>query len=532
MLIDARSVPTGTVIETEVCIVGAGAAGIALAREFISSGFRVALLESGDTVLQKATQELYAGSIIGRRYYDPKDTSLRLRYFGGTTNEWGGLCPVLDPLDFEMREGVKYSGWPFSRMYLEPWYQRAQAVVQLGPSGYALSDWGIAPADVPEPFNGPHFICQVMQWSSPPTRFAPVYGSELRQASRLTVYLNANALHLDTSDSDNNVEQLSVGVLPDGRFTVRARIYVLATGGIENARLLLLSGKDGGNGLGNDHDLVGRFFMCHIEYMGGVIALANPDMDFKFDTGVGGAWYNRFGVPRMFQTYISLSEDSRRKLKLPNLRIRFLKPSNDWASQLGDVMQDLRSVMRDIWANQHEDVVRDLRSMMHDGYEITTNIERRARFGAGALVALCTSEQMPNPDSRIGLGRDTDAFGLRKVTIDWELTTQDKRGMTEGHRLFGAELGRVGLGRFWSSIPDGDNNWPDRMYGDQHNIGTTRMHRDPRFGVVDENCRVHGVANLYVAGSSVFPTEGIANSTFTIIAMALRLADHIKERLG
>jgi choline dehydrogenase-like flavoprotein len=537
MLIDARSVPTGTVIETEVCIVGAGAAGITLAREFISSGFRVALLESGDTVLQKATQELYAGSNIGRRYYDPKDTNLRLRYFGGTTNVWGGLCPVLDPLDFEIREGVKYSGWPFSRTYLEPWYQRAQAVVQLGPSGYALSDWGIAPADVPEPFNGPHFICQVMQLSSPPTRFAPVYESELRQASRLTVYLNANALHFDTSDSDNNVEQLSVGVLPDGRFTIRARIYVLATGGIENARLLQLSGKDGGNGLGNDHDLVGRFFMCHIEYEGGVVALANPDMDFKFYTGVGGASYNRFGIPRMFQSYVCLSEDSRRKLELPNLRIRFMKPSNDWTSQLGDVLEDLRSVMRDVFAkpdgtNQRGDVARDLRSAIHDIYEVTASIERKVRFGEGALLLLCTSEQMPNPDSRIELGRETDAFGLRKVAIDWQPTTQDKRGAAAGLRLFGAELGRVGFGRFWSSMPDGDTNWPNRMYGDVHNIGTTRMHRDPRSGVVDENCRVHGVGNLYVAGSSVFPTEGIANSTFTIVALALRLADHIKGRLA
>jgi choline dehydrogenase-like flavoprotein len=138
---------------------------------------------------------------------------------------------------------------------------------------------------------------------------------------------------------------------------------------------------------------------------------------------------------------------------------------------------------------------------------------------------------MPNPDSRIGLGGDTDAFGLRKVTIDWQLTADDKRGMAAGHRLFGAELGRVGFGRFRSSVSDDEVSWPEDMYGDEHNIGTTRMHRDPRLGVVDENCRVHGVANLYVAGSSLFPTEGAANPTLTIVALALRLADHIKERL-
>ena len=538
MLLDARSVPTGTVIETEVCIVGTGAAGITLAREFTNSGFRVALLESGSTVLQEATQDLYAGSNIGRRYFDPKDTSLRVRYFGGTTNYWGGLCPVLDPLDFEMREGVPYSGWPFSRPYLEPWYRRAQEVLQLGPYGYALSDWGIAPSDIPQPFNGPHFVCQVLQLS-PPTRFGPVYGPELRQASRLTVYLNANALRFDTGDSDGNVQQLSVGVLPDGRFTVRARIYVLATGGIENARLLLLSGKDGGNGLGNDHDLVGRFFMCHLEYPGGIIALANPDMNFKFNTGLSGASYNRFGVPRRFVSYVCLSEDSRRKLRLPHLRFMFTRLIDE-TNEGGDFLQDLQSVMRDVFTkpsiddrtNQRGGVLQDLRSVMRDIYNVTTSTIRKVQFGPGALLVHCSSEQMPNPDSRIGLGRETDAFGLRNVTINWQLTAQDKRGMAAGHRLFGAEIGRAGLGRFQSSVTDDDINWPIKMWGNQHNIGTTRMHRDPRSGVVDENCRVHGVANLYVAGSSVFPTQGIANPTFTIVALALRLADHIKERLG
>lgn len=537
MFVDARSVPTGTIIETEVCIVGSGAAGITLAREFTNSGFRVVLLESGDTEFQTATQELYAGSNIGRYYFDPDSAGLRLRYFGGTTNVWGGWSAILDPLDFEMREGVAYSGWPFSRAYLEPWYQRAQTVLQLGPYGYASSDWGIAPADIPPPFNGPHFNCQVLQLS-PPTRFAPVYAPELRRASRLTVYLNANALRFDTSDSGDNVQQLSVGVLPDRRLSVRARIYVLAAGGIENARLLLLSSKDGGNGLGNDYDLVGRFFMVHIEYPGGIIALANQDMDLKFNTGVGGASYNRLGSPQKFVSYVCLSEETRRKLRLPQLRIIFARLMDE-PSQHGDFLENIRSVMRDIFmtrpiddrTNRRGGFVQDLRSVMRDIYDVTTYILRKVQFGAGALVVHCSSEQMPNPDSRIGLGSATDGFGLRKVAINWQLTAQDKRGMAAGHRLLGAEVGRVGLGRFRSSVTDDDINWPQGMFGNQHNIGTTRMHRDPNSGVVDENCRVHGVANLYVAGSSVFPTQGGANPTLTIVALALRLADHIKERL-
>jgi choline dehydrogenase-like flavoprotein len=523
MLVDGRSVPTGTVIETDVCIVGAGAAGITMAREFANSSRHVVLLEGGDTDFQETTQELYAGANIGMPYFNPGDFSLRLRYFGGTTNHWEGWCAIPDLLDFEPREGIAYTGWPFSRTYLEPWYQRAQTVLQLGPYGYAPSDWGIGPADTPPPFNGPHLVCGIVQLS-PPTRFGLVYAPELRRVSCLTVYLNANALRFNTDESSNNVHDLSVGAFPDHRFTVRARIYVLAVGGIENARLLLLSGKEGGRGLGNDYDLVGRFFMVHLEYPGGVIALANPQMDLKFNTGRDGASYDRFGVPRRFLSYVCLSEESRRKLQLPNLRMIFKKASIDSSRQDASLLQDLRSVIADIYDGMIGDVPQDLRSMLRTALGKT-------KFDPRALLVHCSSEQMPNPDSRIGLGRTTDAFGLRNVTINWQLTAQDKRGMAASHRLFGAEIGRTGFGRFQSSVADDDVTWPKRMFGDPHNIGTTRMHRDPRFGVVDENCRVHGVANLYVAGSSVFPTEGTANPTLTIVALALRLADHIKERL-
>ena len=138
---------------------------------------------------------------------------------------------------------------------------------------------------------------------------------------------------------------------------------------------------------------------------------------------------------------------------------------------------------------------------------------------------------MPNPNSRIGLGKDLDAFGLRRVIVDWQLTAEDKRGVVTANRLLGAELGRGGFGRLETSVPEDDDGWPSDMRGDQHHMGTTRMHRDPSMGVVDENCRVHGVANLYAASCSVFPTGGTFNPTLTIVALALRLADHVKERL-
>jgi choline dehydrogenase-like flavoprotein len=527
MFIDARSVPTGTAIETEVCIVGGGAAGITLAREFTNASFRVVLLESGGAKSEQATQDLYAGSDIGRPY-DMFAVS-RLRYFGGTTNHWGGVwCDLPSSLDFEMRKGVPYSGWPFPLSYLEPWYRRAQPVFKLGPYGYALSDWGIAPSDIPEPFRGPHFICRVLQ-QGPATRFGPEYGPELRQAQNLSVYLHANALRFDASDSGGAARQLNVGVLPDGRFTVRARIYILAAGGIENARLLLLSESEAGIGLGNQHDLVGRFFMLHLEYSGGDIVLSDPYADLTFQTGEHGALYKRHGSTRRFVSYISLSDETKRQLKLPNMRLRFQYP------RIPEVDAMMRLIQR---TDQGADILHDLGSVIRKSSGVATYIARRIVYGRNkpptpmaSIPLICTSEQMPNPDSRIGLGKDLDLFGLRKVVVDWRLTAEDQRGVATGNRLLGAELGRGKFGQLQSTVPEDDSEWPSDMRGDQHHMGTTRMQKDPSMGVVDENCRVHGVANLYVAGCSLFPTGGTFNPTLTIVALALRLADHVKERL-
>jgi choline dehydrogenase-like flavoprotein len=147
-----------------------------------------------------------------------------------------------------------------------------------------------------------------------------------------------------------------------------------------------------------------------------------------------------------------------------------------------------------------------------------------------ALNVHMTGEPMPNPDSRIRLGDERDGLGMRRVVADWRLTAEDKRQALALQRLLGTEVGRTGFGRLRLSLAEDDTTWPDAtIIGDEHHMGTTRMHADPAHGVVDANCRVHGVTNLYVAGSSVFPTAGAANPTLTIVALALRLANHLKQ---
>ncbi len=140
------------------------------------------------------------------------------------------------------------------------------------------------------------------------------------------------------------------------------------------------------------------------------------------------------------------------------------------------------------------------------------------------------AEQAPNPNSRVQLGTDRDALGSRKIVLDWRVGELDRRTVRVALEAIGHAVGAAGLGRLYSRPVAEPEFWPT-VFGGHHHLGTTRMHRDPRSGVVDRDCRVHGLANLYVAGSSVFPTGGFANPTLTIVAMTLRLADHLRSRL-
>ncbi|HTV88377.1 MAG TPA: GMC family oxidoreductase [Stellaceae bacterium] len=523
MITDARSVPAGAVVDAEICIIGAGAAGITLAREFRASPFRVAVLESGGMRYDPETQELYDGQSIGQPFSGLM--SERLRFFGGTTNHWGGWCVPLDAIDFEKRADLpNHIGWPFPRSHLDPWYRRAQAVCRLGSYDYRPADWGIPEKEIPPPFAGPDFACRILQVS--PVHFGPFYARELREALRITVYLHANAVNLDDGGDAAAIREVAVETLSGNRFAVRARVYILATGGIENARLLLASGRPDGRGLGNDHDLVGRFFMTHLVYGGGIIVPSNPRMNFDFQTaGV----FSGFGGRHSFVPFISLSAASMRRRKLPSIWLH-------WAFQFAPVGGSVEALKRLIdGEGPGGSVLTDLSAVVGHLEGVADYAVRKALFGEGipieALQLHCASEQLPNPSSRITLGATRDRLGMRETVVDWQPMPQDKAHAVATLRLLGQEIGQAGFGRLRSPLVEHDA-WPDDFYGNEHHMGTTRMHDDPTQGVVDRNCRMHGVKNLFVAGSSVFPVGGANNPTLTIVALALRLADHVKTVLA
>ena len=487
MIVDARLVSDDTVIDCDVCIVGAGAAGITIAREFVGRPVRVVLLESGWLTPDAETQSLYAGEVTERRYFELD--SARSRYFGGTTNLWTGECRPLDAQDFERRDWVPDSGWPIDLDELLPFYQKAQSVCQLGPYRYTADDWrafGVRPMAIA----GGRIQSCAFQYS-PPTRFGQVYREELRRAPNVVTYLGANAVDLETPSPPQRVSAITVRCLSGTSFRVAARAFVLASGGIENARLLLLSDRIQTGGLGNGHDLVGRYFMEHI-YLDAAADIRAPRGAIS-DFYTSGHWVDG----RRVRGILGLTPEVRRRERLTNFCGVIVAPSSSLLSRLRNAIADVR-----------------------------------ARPAPRSYFVKNVMEQTPNADSRVTLGQDRDRLGCRRTTLRWRLSSLDKSTAHRAHAILGEELARSGVGHMTSSMGREADPWPTSVRGARHHMGTTRMHADPRRGVVDADCRVHGIANLYVAGSSVFPTSGAANPTLTIVALALRLAGHLQHRLG
>ena len=524
MFIDARTLTENTIIETEVCIVGAGAAGITLAREFIGQPFRVCLLESGGLEFDEDTQSLYEGENVGLPYALGAE---RLRYFGGTTNHWGGYCRPLDEIDFEPRDWIPHSGWPFGKSHLVPFYERAQSICQLGPFVYDVEAWETK--NTPRlPFTGDRVITKIFQLS-PPTRYGKVYRDEIAGAGNISTYLYANVVDIETNSNAQSVTRLRVTTLEGNKFLVSAKLFILAAGGIENPRLLLLSNKVQSDGLGNQHDLVGRFFMQHQELETSQFLPSNPDIPAEL---YSPHMVDKEPVRGRIMAILTLSADTMRREKLVNFTSE-LQPVWQVKSKGVASFLHLRKAIRrgdvpdDFW--QHlRNVIADIDDIAIAAYRKFFGIPIEGRPMV-LLRLVNASETAPNPDSRVTLSTERDRLGKNRVRLDWRLSAIDRRSIRRGYEIIGQEVGRAGLGRLKMTLDDDDSAWD--FWGQAHHMGTTRMHVDPKKGVVNENCQVHGISNLFIAGSSVFPTSSSATPTLTIVALAVRLADQVKNLL-
>ncbi len=512
MHIDARELRSGSVIEGDICIVGAGAAGLSIALEWINSPHKIILLEGGGFEYDEKVQDLYDGKTTGQHYFPLR--SARLHYFGGTTGHWAGYCSTMDEIDFQKRDWVPYSGWPITRKDLDPFYARAQENVELGPYEYNLDYWQKKDPDlIPLPLDKNVVWNKIWQFS-PPTRFGPKYRKRIEDAKNIQLYTYANLTDIISNENVSAVKQVTVKNHAGKEHTVHAKYFILACGAIQNARILLASNKQAPQGLGNDQGLVGRFFMEHLEIKSGELWLDRPN-SMKL-------YMMDFGRTKM-RSELAISAEKQREFKILNGTVSL--------SPLATA-RNTRPII-DVWTGK------DPRKDIVDLYQNFRKSDH-AKPPAGAspidkaFQLFTRVEQAPNPSSRITLDTEKDSLGMPRSILNWILTPLEKKSIRKIDELIGQQAGLAGVARvklleyLWD---ENDYTWPSFTGGGWHHMGTTRMSEDSKAGVVDADCRVHGIANLYVAGSSCFVTAAAPNPTLTLIALSIRLSDHLKGKL-
>ena len=473
-------------LEYDVCIIGAGPAGISLALAFDKTRFRVCLLEAGGMHPPVLDDEHpYQGINIGRPY-DMVRT--RLRFFGGTSNHWGGWCRPLDDVDFMARDYIPLSGWPMRRQDLLPYYEKALEICEVNTGGLGLAAFQAQHKKESLLHNKADFLVNKSFFFSPPTRFGTRYESVIRSSKQIDCFLNSTVVEL----VQPNGEVEAVVVRRAGQdIRIKARYIVIATGGIEAPRLLLHSNRHNPQGLGNKGDFVGRCFSDH---------------------------------PGWVTANVALPDDSQyhlRKLPSNSSVTELLQLSFDDQTLLENRLVNFGISMRSIkTTSQSEEIIDSL-----------TALERGGNQSNASLMSLMIRfEPTPNPNSRVLLGEEADSYGMRRVILDWRINDIEIESLERITWMLNKLLGGQHLGRIKLRV-ESVTAAKFRSSYQAHHLGTARMANDEQQGVVNANCRVHGSENLFVAGSAVFPTFGFANPTLTIVALASRLAEHIQFKL-
>lgn len=511
----------------DVCVVGSGVAGQTLARRLSAQGRSVIIAESGGKDYDAEVQALADGPNVGFEYYPLRDS--RLRLYGGTTAIWGGRAAALDRIDFEKRDWVAHSGWPIGYDDLDPYVDEAFAALDL----HRPRDWDSIEAVHPG-FDPAKIDLRLWAFDEKAERFTDPRDMSL---PGVEVVLNATLTEIDLEES-GAVASMRFASLNGRGLTVRAERYVLAAGGIETPRLMLACAPKRPQGLGNDHDLVGRFFMEHPHARGGQVTPLSETLA-AYQTLIGMRYHRIDHKGERYAAIYRAAEEAQREFGLLNSCVTLSIRRHEGQSMsgqkrlIGGLKHELpaKRVLRGVY-RQYRRMRRWLKAPKERQGAAS---KLMAQTGEKGFYAVVRAEQAPNPSSRVMLTNERDALGLRRAALDWRLSQIDRDSITGLISLLDQELRRLGIAGAtpagWLSEPgvewQVDPLISNHPIGGYHHMGTTRMAASPRDGVVDGDCRVHGVPNLYIAGSSVFPTSGWANPTVTIVALALRLADHL-----
>lgn len=549
MIETAFAIPNGQALTADVCIVGAGAAGISAALALANTRLSVILLESGGEKEDKETQALYEGEVVDERLHSPPD-KYRQRRWGGSTTIWGGRCMPFDPIDFAHRSYIPDSGWPITYEELKAFYPEANALLEAGDFLYQAEL--AEPAGFPQvikDFTSPLVRTDGLERFSMPTDMGKRYRSKLEAARNVRVIQNANCTAILLDEAGEAVTSVEVKTLRGAKFTVAASNFILATGGLEVVRLLLASNNVQAHGIGNAHGNVGRYYQCHIAAnVGKLTIFGQPSNSYHGYHVTPDGIYCR----RRFQ----LTETAQRENELCNMVARLHFPPIVDPAHKNGVLSGLYIARhfigyeygKRLHSPEKKGIAHELKHLIniatHPG-DVTGFLAHWLRYRTFSTRKFPSvilknrsnefslevhAEQTPLRDSRVTLTDTQDSLGMPRIRVDWRYAPADIDMVSRSLDLMSKEFSRTGKATLKFNRDELEKELTRYGAYGGHHIGTTRMGSDPRTSVVDSTCTVHGVRNLHVASAAVFPTSSQANPTLTVVAVALRLARHIAKQ--
>jgi choline dehydrogenase-like flavoprotein len=552
MFVDAETLQNEVAFMADIAVVGAGPAGIVLALELAKAGCDIALIESGRFNFSEAIQNLGEASHFDPQFHAPMSECTR-KQVGGASIIWGGRCLPYDPVDFDRREYIPDSHWPITYEEIAGYFQRACDYFFCGKSEFDLHNIpNVEQKSLVPGLPDAEVLTSTLERWSLPTNFGKEYFNDLKQSARIKLLYGLTCTEIDTSDRGNQVELLYGKTLSGKTICIKCRKYVLAGGALNTTRLLLCSDRKHPGGIGNHSSKLGRFYMGHLSGEIASVHFTTPPKDtiYGFDRDPDQIYLRRrFSFRREFLHEKQLTNivawlgspkfgdpshqngilsSAYLALNMPVLK----KYLTSTALRKAAIGEEERGVY---WAhvmNVLKDFKQALAFVPQFGYgRYIAKRKIPALFvysGSNEYPLHYHSEQVPNSQSTVSLSDERDELGMRRLNIDLQYTQQDIDSVVRAHRYWDLHLRKYKCGYLKYVSNDLEASVWDQASDGFHQVGTTRMSEYPSDGVVGKNCNVHGFDNLFIASSSTFATSGQANSTFTIVAFALRLADYLK----